>query len=272
MQRVFHLTIITVSALLFMWLWYIFNLVSLSNSFSLSICQFCVCIARACYVKTINAECREHYFGFINKTLHSILNEIYNGGNVGKWAMAKSANHLIFYPKRMRMKRKRVIVTSKFRRRSHKHNRRFNRRGRTRVQWYYVLYSILFDSVLCSIFHFLHIIKFEIISCSFNELPSGWVILSTEMHSVPQPSRWHCYFARVLCCRCICYTFFKHTLSLHLDSCVLLYSAYLLSHSILFLYHSKFLFSLFLLFFFLCFFIVFLYILFVRSFDSFTLG
>lgn len=178
--------------------------------------------------------------------------------------MAKSANHLIFYPKRMsermRMKRKRVNVTSKFRSRSHKHDRRFNRCGRTRVQWY----SILFDSVLCSIFHFLHIIKFKIISCSFNELPSGWVMLSTEMHFVPSSSRWHCYFAQVLCCRCICYAFFTqtHTHTVSPSRFVLVCCFILLTFCLILFYFCTILNSCFLLFFFLCFFYRFFYIFF----------
>lgn len=49
-----------------------------------------------------------------------------------------------------------------------------------------------------SIFHFPHIINFEIISCSFKTLPSGWAMLSAEMHSL-------CFrFSLVALVMCVC--------------------------------------------------------------------
>lgn len=123
------------------------------------------------------------------------------------------------------------------------------------------------QSAVRSIFYFLHIIKFEIISCSFTKLPSGWVMLSTEMHFIPSPHYGVAILARaklLLSLHLLCFFSFRVRF--------MLCSACFLFHFILFLYNSQFLFSFFFSrfcfsSFFYCFFFVF-----IHSFDTFYVG
>lgn len=137
-----------------------------------------------CYVKTINAKCREHYFGFINKT------PLYF-----KWDLTVGLSvhsHPIIHLTRNECKKFRQPFnfvsekdkngSSEFASWRHKRNRRFNRCGRIRGSM----------RLAVSVFHFPHIIKFKIISCSFNKLSSERFI--NEMRFISS-FLWCCWYS-----------------------------------------------------------------------------